>query len=456
MLTRVNKLSLTGALAFALTLLCSSPVLHAQRASDNPPELSEKVSSGIQPLSAMVDAKKWDDALKVIDGFLNRQETPAYDRAFLSGYKAQLLFAKNDAIGAIEPLENMLRIADENKFFRFARALTVSEADTLSTLAQLYIQDAQSGNKPIEQQRALMAKAHRYGVRLSSNPKVSADAQFLWARILYSEATLDSNQVDMTMMKQCADAAAKALRLVIQPKDEFYTLYLAALQQLGETAKTAELLELMVKKFPNNKTFWPLLFQTYLILQGSNDKSAELSAIVTLERAQAVGQMVSNKDNFALAGLYYNSQQYKYAAELLETGLRSGKIDSLQSNWELLAACYQQLGREARSIDIFHEAIKIFPKSPTLEYMVGQVYYNSDKPELALKHFQNAVAKGMEKPGQTLVHIAYLALELKRLEEALAAAESAVKADPKSKEAASILKLIQESIRDRENFKKSK
>jgi tetratricopeptide (TPR) repeat protein len=264
------------------------------------------------------------------------------------------------------------------------------------------------------------------------------------------------SQIDLTVMKQASGEAEKALYLVIKPKEESYTLLLATLQQLGDNRRCADLLELMVKKFPNNKTYWPMLFNTYVALQGSGDKTVDISAVVALERAQAAGQMVSNKDNFMLAGLYYNIQQYAFAAELLEKGLRNGKIDSEQKNWELLAACYQQMNREARAIEVFLETIKLFPKSPNLELQVGQIYYNNDKHDEAYKHFQAAVSKGLEHPGQTLVLISYLALEDKRLDDALVAAEKAVIADPKSKEAQNILKVVKESIIDRDNFLKNK
>lgn len=450
MLNSFKTLPRLGAMAVAASILFGASITLAQKA-DNPPELDEKISNGIAPLSAMIEAKKWDEAIKAIDALIAKTDPLSYDRAFLAGYKAQLVFGKGDPSGAIEPLEMMLNIADAKNLFRFR--LAVGEQDTVSTLAQLYLAESVVPEKSKEAQLAALAKAHAYGKRLASGAKVTAEAQYTWARILFSEATFDSANIDMTLMKQAAEASAKVLRLTITPKDDHYNLYLASLQHLGDNAGCAELLELLVKKFPNNKSFWPLLFQTYLTLQSANAKEGELGAIITLERAQAVGQMVSKKDNFQLAGLYFNMQQHQYAADLLEKGLRDGSIDSDQSKWELLATCYQQLGKEARAIEIFLEAIKLFPKAANLDQMIGQIYYNTDKPEMALKHFQSAVNKGLDKPAPTLVLVSYLALELKRLDEALVAAEKAVKADPKSKEANSLLKLIKESIDEREKFK---
>jgi len=448
------------AVLFAASFLALGTFVSAQ-STESPPELSEHIRDGINPLATLVDAKKWDDALASIDGLLAKVDAKSYDRAFLNGLKAQILGSKEQYNAAIEPLATMLKLADDLKLFRFPRALPMNEAETLSNLASLIVQDA-SMSKDVDYQRAAYARAGGYVHRLLDGKKPTLEAQTLLARILYSEATLDSSKIDLTLMKQAADEAEKALYLVIKPKEDSYTLLLAALQQLGDNNRCSELLELLVKKFPNNKGYWPMLFNTYIALQGSGsetgngDRSYDLSAVVALERAQAAGQMTTNKDNYMLAGLYYNIQQYAFAADLLEKGLHNGKIDSEQKNWELLAACYQQMEREQRAIEVFIEAIKLFPKSSNLELQVGQIYYNNDKHAEAEKHFRAAVSKGLPNPSQTLVLISYLALEGKRLDDALAAAEKAVHADPKSSEAQNILKVVKTSIAEREIFLKNK
>ncbi|MFT3782782.1 MAG: tetratricopeptide repeat protein [Nibricoccus sp.] len=457
MLTPSKFLRTLGLCFTAAALVLGANVLKAEPKPENPPELDEKISNAVQPLQALLDAKKYDEAMHTIDGLIAKTPAVSYDRAFLSLIKTQIYGQKGELSSALVPLEQMLKIADELKLFRFSRALPISEQDTLVNLASLYLQEASAPGKTPEEIHGYYAKARTYGKRLVSGPKKpTVDAQSIWARILYSEATMDPNKVDMTLMKQAAEAAQKALTLVVKPKEEHYTLLLAALQQLGENARCAELLELMVKLFPNNKNYYSMLFGFYVSMQGSDNKDADLSAIVTLERAQAIGQMTANKDNFALAAMYLNIQQFGYAAELFEKGLRSGKIDSDQRNWELLASAYQQQGMDNRAIDTFLEAIKRFPKSPTLEQQVGQLYYNQDKREEAYVHLCAAVKKGLDKPAQTLVTAAYLGMQLGKLEDALALAEQAVKADPKSKNAQQILDAIKETITEREKFKNQK
>ena len=429
--------------------------------SDNPPELSEKTQEGTAPLQKLLEAQNWDAAITTIDGLITKVGAKSFDRAFLLGLKAQIYGTSNRAIAAIPLLEEMVQIGDALNLFRFTRVLPMSEADAMLYLTQLYMQDATQPGKTIDYQRASYAKAHLYAKRLISLKKTTdyqkmADAQTMWARLLYYEAAVDPSKIDMTLMKQAAAEAYKALLILVKPKEDNYTLYLACLQQMGDNTRAAEILELMVNQFPKNKNNWLYLFQVYSTMAASGDKTAELSAIVTMERAQAVGQLTSNKDNFMLAGLYFNIQQYQFAAELLEKGLRSGAIDPEQKNWELWAACYQQMGNETRAIEVFLEAIKLFPKASNLELQLGQIYYGNDKHSEAFQHLKAAVDKGLEKPGQTLLLLSYLSLEAKNLDEALVYAHKAAKADPKSKEIRNMVSLVNDSINEREKFKNQK
>jgi len=219
------------------------------------------------------------------------------------------------------------------------------------------------------------------------------------------------------------------------------------LQQQGDYKRSAEVLELLVKMLPNNKQYWQQLAATYLQLEES------VRAINTIERAQQYGIMNTPKDNYSLVGIYFNIKQYDRAIELLETGLRNGNIENEQRNWELLAASYQQLHKEMKAVESLKEASKRFPKAGSLDFQIGSIYYSLDKGQEAYDYIKTALEKGVEKPGSAYVFLAYLAYELKKLDEALDAAQKAVKADPNSKDAVRLLDAIKEAIKDRDNQK---
>jgi tetratricopeptide (TPR) repeat protein len=255
------------------------------------------------------------------------------------------------------------------------------------------------------------------------------------------------DKVDKGLLQQAQAEAEKGLRMSIKPKKEFFALLMAIHQQQGDYEKTVSYLELLVKEDPKNKSYWQSLLNAYLI----QEEKGYVGAIVTLERAQKLGLLNEKKDNFTLVGLHLNAQQYAIAADLFEAGLRNGTLESDQKNWELLATCYQQLRKEDKAISTLKEAIKLFPKAAVLDLQVGNLYYMGDKYEEALKYMQSAAAKGLDKAQQlqALSYIAYLGLDLKKLDDAKVAAEKAVELDPNSKGPKDLLKAVNEAIEER-------
>ena len=252
---------------------------------------------------------------------------------------------------------------------------------------------------------------------------------------------------DVKLIQRALDETEIGLKLAIRPKDTFYVLKLAALQQLGRTAETADMFELLIKQKPESSTYYQQLAATYL------SSGQDLRAALTIERAQAQGHMNTSQYHFNLVGIYFNLGQYEKAADLLESGLKSGTIESELKNWELYALCYQQLERPLKSIDVLKQAANAFPKSGQLEFMIGQAYHGLEKSEDALVHLQAAVTKGnLTKPHQAYMYLAYIAFELKKFDVALDAAKkaAALPEGAKDPQTQAMIKAIEDTIADRE------
>lgn len=430
------KSLLVGALLLGVTVTG-----YSQEKEKSPPkELSDKVSEALNgPIKTAKEARNWDEAIRQLDALITTTQPESYDRAVLTVDKAQTLFQKNDLVKAIAPLEEALKLSDAHGYFEQRVAL-----DMVLSLAQLYANEAQA-SKQTDEQRRLYSKAYSYVRRwLDQSKTPNPDLEQFAASILLQQATLNPEKVDVGLVKAAQVEIEKGMRMSVKPKDQFYVLLLAALQQQGEYKKSAEVLELLVKQFPNNKSYWQTLAQTYVQLE------EHVRAIITFERAQQYGIMNTPKENFNLVALYFNIKQYDKAIELLEAGLRNGQIENEQKNWELLAASYQQLHKEQKAIDALKEAGKRFPKSGAIDLQIGQIYYSMDKAPEAYAYIKSALDKGIDKPSQTYVFLSYLAFEMKKLDEARDAAQKAIKADPNSKDAQRLLDAINDSIRDRD------
>jgi tetratricopeptide (TPR) repeat protein len=416
--------------------------LFAQQPDPTKKELSEKVSQAIPALSKLQDeGNKSDEVLNQVDALLAIVQPVSFDTAFLSQLKVQAFLAKSDYKSAIQPLETALNLSQQYGYFGD------KDLELLWLLAQLYGQEASSEKDP-EKQHAIYGKAYSTVRKwLDMSPKSNPDAQYFAASVLFQQATFNPKEIDKNLVSKALVEAEKGLLLSAKPKQEFYVLLMAMHQQLGDYAKSADYLELLVDQYPKNKSYWQYLLNSYLYME----KAGYTRAILTMQRAQAQGHLLEKRDNYLLVSLHVNAQRYSHAVELLEEGLRNGKLESDQKIWEMLASCYQQLRKDDKAISTFLEAIKLFPSSGSLDLQVGNLYYLNNKFQEALNFMKSAVEKGLEKNQQLQAYsyIAYLGLDLKKLDDAKAAAEKAVELDPRSSGSKELLRAVNEAIEER-------
>jgi Tfp pilus assembly protein PilF len=456
----------------------AAPLWMAGQAAEKP-QLSEKVSESMAPIGKMLNDKQYDQVITTVDGLIAQAKPNSYDVAYLSQMKVQAYLYKSAYAAAIPPLETALNLSERHKYFEKR-----GELELRWLLAQLYAQDASSEKAP-DLKRAKYNKAYETVRRwLDETPKPTVEALLFSASILYSQATDGVETPDLARLALAESECRKALLLDVKPKDQVYTLLIASLQvqssglmsvsdkeekagnaaaatekkeqSLAKMAEVTRYLELLVQQNPNHSQYWNQLLHPYLI-QADNFKEGTLQrqeayakAIITLERAQKAGFLKAHEDYFRLVGIYFNSNQFEAAIDLLEGGLRDGRIDPTQKNWELLAQTYVQIRDEKKALKAYQEIAKLFPKEGTIDMQIGNLLYNLDNYPEALKYMQSAVVKGVPRPGPLHFFIAYLMFELKQLDEARVVVDKALALTPASREAKDLKQVIDDAIRDRD------
>ena len=465
MIFNLIQLRLRSRALFLLVALLTSVTILPNRSGaaeeQGPPGLNEKVSEALQQkMKPLLDAKNWDGAMAVIDSVLVGLDPNGYDTAFLSDIKAKIFLQKNDYASAIAPMETTLRLADANKNFFDKKTIL----DVVYFLAQIYYQEGTSSKDPTVQKN-YFNKSSAYIKRwLQTTPKKNQEASLFYASILYNQAVVNPDKVDLDLIKRVQTEVKEGLLTSLKPKEGFYVLLLASLQQIGDLAGSAEVLEQMVKVKPDNRTYWLQLLATYLNLGGGTEKDEQKSresfarAINTMERAQALGLMQTTKDNYNLVTMYYNAGQFGRATDLLYSGLKSGAIESDLKNWQLLAYSYQQIGRDAQAIAVLKEAGTAFPTGQ-IEFQIGQIYSQMDnRTAEAYAYYSKAVEKGgLEKPHSAYMFLAYTAFELEKFDEALAAINQTIGSPDGQKDAQAprLKQAIEDAVKEREATKQT-
>jgi predicted Zn-dependent protease len=460
MIARNSLFHRLACLGVAAGLALAVPYASAQdEGQDNSqgPHISEKTSDALQKLKPLQESKNYAGMMDVVNTALNAAAPTSYDAAYLLDLKARLYVQINQIPNAIEPWEQALKLSDQFKYFDAHQA-----EDIAKYLAELIFSNAIELKDKNAQEQQIAQSATYLKRYLSSAKKPEAEVQTLYAQILYYQATFDPNHINQALLKQARDVIEQGMLGSIRPKESFYRLLLAILQQENDYTRSAEIMELMVKEFPTKKDIWPALFSMYINLAGTEKlekhrREYYVRAINTMERAQSLGFMNAPRDNYNLVTVYINAGEYGVATDLLQRGLEKGTIESTPTNWKILGSYYLQVNKEMAAARALEEACRQFPQDGSLELQLGQVYQQMDKTKEAHDHYALAVKKGNlgDHPHHAYLYLAYTALELQDFDGALKAINAAAampdgKKDPQVK---NVKDGIEATIQEHERIK---
>lgn len=445
----------------AVVLAVAAPSSLFAQGKAAPHSISEKVGEAFQKLKPLQESKNYDGMIALLDGLVPTVDPTSYDMALILDMKAKLYGQKEMFDRAITSWESMIQIAEPREYFDKKMML-----ETRLYLAQFCYQVGVNSKVPAVQQQYVNKSADYFKRWMAETPKPPAEILMFYASILYNQAVADPKKVNMDLLKQSQKQVEDGLVNSVHPKEGLYVLLLAILQQQNDTVRSAEVLEQLVKLYPNKKDYWPSLWATYLnmaneatVSDNKNEaKSREnyIRAINTMERAQAVGLMKSPKDNLTLVNLYLTAGQFGRATDLLYAGLKNGAIENDPKNWQTLGYFYQQGNAEQKAIAALTEASSLFPKTGQFEMQIGQIYLSMERTKEAYAHFKAALKRGgLDKPHSVYQALAYAAFELEDFDEGLAACNEAEKF-PEGKKDTQLPRLkaaIEAAIKEREYAK---
>lgn len=448
-------------MALACAALGCTSQAFAQGSPKVPHSIGEKTSEAFQKLRPLQEAQNYTGMLAVLDAV---QFVPnSYDEALILDMKAKIFAMTNQFSKAIVPWERAVQLSDQHNYFPERQTL-----DTVSLLAQLYGQEGSTSKVPALQQQ-YFGKAIMYFKRfLDKTKKPTPETMMAYASILYYKAIADPNNPDVALLKEAREIVELGLMTSVKPREGFYQLLLTLMQQQNDMAGSAEILELLLKQNPAKKDFWQLLMASYLQLSDKASKTDPtlsreflVRAIVTCERAQALGHMKTPKDSMNLVSLYLMAGQFTKGTEILYTGMKSGGIDSEPNNWRVLGRYFQEANQNQRAIEVLKEATALFPKNGEIEMQIAQLYIQMEKNREGLQHAKAAVKKGgleSTKPFSAYYLIAYTAYDLGEIDEANQAVTAAAKYPEAEKDAQfpRLKGVITEAITERELKKAEK
>lgn len=411
------------ALTCALVLTVAAGVARAQSShAKPPPSVGEKLSEALVQLRPLQEAKDLNAMVAVLDR-VPGIKPGSYDDALILDMKARIYGMMEQPAKALELWDRALQLSDQHGYFPERQTLEV-----VLLLAQLHGREAATTKEPARRQEHFTKAVKHFRRYLDQTPNPAPEIMVNYTSILFYKATADPAHADPAALQEARSLVERGLTSAVKPRDEFYQLLLGLLQQENDLAHSAEVLELLLKAKPDKKDYWQVLAAIYVQLSEKAKETEPLlareylvRAVVTFERARALGFLNGPKDNLHLVSLHLMANQFTKGTELLQQGLKSGTIESTPENWRLLGRYFQEANLYDQAAAVLQEAAKLFPQNGEIEMQLAQLYMQMEKSADTLRHAKAAAEKGHfegTKPFSVYHLIAYTAFDLGQLDEA--------------------------------------
>lgn len=171
------------------------------------------------------------------------------------------------------------------------------------------------------------------------------------------------------------------------PKETWYQLKLAMHFELNEFQEAKEVLETLVRGWPDKKTYWIQLASINVTLK--NDKEA--LAILALAHRQ--GMLESQQDFMQLFSLYGYLEIPFEAAKILQEGIDAGIVEPDKRIWEQLGNAWYASQELDNSIAALKNAADESDNGK-LDMQVAMILVDKESWEEAKQSLRNAIEKG--------------------------------------------------------------
>jgi tetratricopeptide (TPR) repeat protein len=228
----------------------------------------------------------------------------------------------------------------------------------------------------------------------------------------------------------------EAIRITPDARENWYQLELAIYLEQEDYKSAAPLLEQMVVKFSQNKTYWIQLAAIY------NELGRDKDSFAIFEAAYHLGFLTDEKDLVRLARLYmFHENPYK-AATVMETGFKKNAIQRTPENLEVVANSYFNAREYKKAIPWLDEAAEKSPNG-VLEMRLCQAQLQLNNYAGAEEACRKAIdKKGLKDEGATWITLCIAQIEQKKWGAATGSCNNAAKFKDKANDAQQWLKYI--------------
>jgi len=262
-------------------------------------------------LNAVYEAvaeEAYDEAFEDLRRMLRRAGSDDYLNAILNQAMAQIEWTRENYDSALSYFETAVGLDALPNAAHFA---------LMYQIAQLYYVQ--------ERYPKALEKLEQWFC-IASNEQITSAAYVLEA----------SAQTAMEHYPQALEAIDKAIERAQDmreaPPEQWYQLKLAVQLWMEKYSQAVDTLEIMIARWPEKSEYWIQIAQGQLAL-GQDEQ-----ALATMALAYRKGLLRTESDISLLSTLYSNAGVPYKSAEVLQSGIEAGALESTGSNWARAAA----------------------------------------------------------------------------------------------------------------------
>ncbi len=177
----------------------------------------------------------------------------------------------------------------------------------------------------------------------------------------------------------------------IKEKESLYKMLYGLHYRLKDMNGTVNVLTEMVGHYPNNKDYWNQLFSIHY------QKGDQASALAVSELAYQKGIWKKESEYKNVASLHANNGAPLRAAERIQEGFQNGIVPKSEENLKLVARYLYAAKERDKAIQAYKNVSAVSSKGE-YSYRIGNMYFDMEDYQNAIKYFQQAVNKGGLKP----------------------------------------------------------
>ena len=366
--------------------ITSSEVYAQKKERKKPPKarrtqtLSKKVGTDfIKAQEALADEKS-DESLRILDRLLSSQDLSDFEKATIYRLKGYVYAEKEDYPKSMDFLQQSLS---------YNALEPQAQLDLQFGIAQLYLAIDQ-WDRGLKELLDWFDNAEALG----NPPGPSAHALLAQIYLYFASETPKDSPEEKQFYRKAEPHAEIAVLQAAEPRENWYQIYLSVLLFDDRYEESVPLLEAMVYRFPDKKTYYRQLAALYAELKREEDSFAIQQIMYSKDMLEKHSELLR------LAQLYlYYEVPYK-AAIILEKELNAERIEDEEKNWEQLANAWLSAREWKKAIPPLTKAAEM-SEDGRLFLRLGQTYMQEEDWKNAEKNIRYAIKKGdLENPGR--------------------------------------------------------